>query len=404
MAKTPLILFIYTLLLASLIGFSPTVYAACVPGKGIVKTNEFEDVQEASEEDIDKAKTIAIRNAWNRYVAGLNDEYRLAYEKDKATVLKEIKFYIGEPEISEPDFDDIEQTVSVRVCINVNKERFKGALKVEPEVEPGEGSEIVGLFVARQAQSSKEFDARVKKDASAEATVEADDKSKEKSQSMTKEIGRASGGKAVSGTFQKKKRKRRSKRTRRVSSSNESGGSTERRSEEIRYKIISAEPVNNAMNKILSNAGYELTDYDEIAADCDGPPREEIEESFVTRDSLTSRHKIGARKAAVECEVQFFARGTMTADIARTHKSGLKIVYVRVRGEVRMYVEKKKRKKRRRKKRRSRGSWKSVVTVDEQQYSGLGPNESVARTNALKKAGEKAAEWIAQELRRKGIK
>ena len=156
------------------------------------------------------------------------------------------------------------------------------------------------------------------------------------------------------------------------------------------------------MLKILGKAGYELSDYDEIAADCDGPTREEIEASFVSRDSLTSRHKIKAQKAAVECEVPFFARGTMTADIARRHKSGLKIVYVRVRGGVWRYKERKS--KKRRSKRRRRGSWIAVVTVDEQQYSGLGPNESVARVNALREAGEKAGAYIAKELRRKGIK
>ena len=404
MPKKPVNLFICTLLLTGLIGFSPTVYAACVPGKGVVKTNKHEEVHEAGYQDIDEATTLAIINAWNGYVSGLDKEHRKAYENDKTAILNNLDLFLKGKTTSDPDFDFGEQTVSVKACITINEERFKATLKVEPEIKSGEGSEIVGLFIARQAQTAKEYEARVKNDASAEATVEADDKSKEKSQIITKEIAQASGGKAVSGTFEKKKRKRRSKRTRRVSSKSETGGSTERRSEEISYKIISAEPVNNAMNKILGNAGYELTDYDEIAADCDGPLREEIEESFVTRDSLTSRHKLGARKAAVECEVPFFARGTMTADIARTHKSGLKIVYVRVRGEVRMYVEKKKRKKRRRKKRRSRGSWKSVVTVDEQQYSGLGPNESVARTNELRKAGEKAAEYIAKELRRKGIK
>ena len=402
MVKNPLNRFLYALLLTGLIGFAPSVYAACVPGTGTAKTDDFNEVEEASDEDIEKATKIAIRTAWKRYVAGLEDEYRLAYEKDKAAVLKEINFFIGKPDISEPDFDSNEQTVTVKVCITVNKERFKGALKVETEIASGEGSEIVGLFVARQAQSAKEFDARVKKEGFSESTVEEADKSKEKSQSMTKEMARASGGKAVSGTFQKKKRKRRSKRTRRVSSRSETGGDvTERKSEEIRYKIISAEPVNLAMLKILGKAGYEVSDYDEIAADCDGPPREDIEESFVSRDSLTSRHKIGAQKAVAECEAPFFARGTMTADIARAHKSGLKIVYVRVRGGVWRYKERKSKKKRRK---RRRGSWRAVVTVDEQQYSGLGPNESVARVNALRKAGEKAAEYIAKELRRKGIK
>ncbi|MEC7489961.1 MAG: hypothetical protein VYA17_10280 [Pseudomonadota bacterium] len=394
----------FALTIGSVCSLFATANAACVPGKGVVKTDAFEEVEEASDEDIAKAKKLARMNAWQRYVKTLDKEHSKAYSKDRSKILKGLPAFIEKMRIADEVFDEGEQTLSIEVCITVNTEMFKGALKVEPEIKSGEGIEIVGLFVARQAQTAKEFQARVKKDRSGENTEEADDKSKEKSQSMTKEIAQASGGKAVSGTFQKKKRRRRSKRTRRTSSKSESGGSTERRSEEIRYKIISAEPVNNAMNKVLSNAGYELADYDEIAADCDGPPREEIEDSFVTRDSLTSRHKIGAWKAALECEVPFFARGTMTADIARRHKSGLKIVYVRVRGEVREYQLKKKRKKRRSKRRRSRGKWNLVGAVDEQQYSGLGPNESVARTNALRKAGEAAAAQITKMLLRKGIK
>ena len=397
MVKNPLNLSLYALLLIGLIGFAPSVYAACVPGSATVKTDEFDAVEEPSDEDIAKAKDIAIRTAWKRYVAGLEDEYRLAYEKDKAAVLKEIKFFIGKSDISEPDFDSDEQTVTIKVCITVNKERFKTALKVEPQIEAGEGSEIVGLFVARQVASSKEFGARVKKEGFSERTVEAADKSKEKSQSMTKEMARASGGKAVSGTFQKKQRKRRSKRTRRVSSRSETGGDvTERKSEEKRYKIISAEPVMKAMEKVLNKGNYSLSEYEEIAEECDGPPLDDIEESFVSRDRLKSKHKTGARKAAERCDVPYFARGVMTADIARAHKSGLKLVYVRVRGEVRKCVKKKRRGKK-------RCRWVSVVAVDEQQYSGLGPNEDVARTNALKKAGIKAGEWIVKEMRRQKL-
>ena len=65
------------------------------------------------------------------------------------------------------------------------------------------------------------------------------------------------------------------------------------------------------------------------------------------------------------------------------------MVYVRVRGEVYNVT---------------RRLPRLVATIEEQQFGGLGPNEDIARSNALSRAGKKAGELIVKMLRKKRLK
>ena len=215
-----------------------------------------------------------------------------------------------------------------------------------------EGSVFVTLFVARQADSSKVFKAR-KTDISKSSTA-----------SSEKQNAAASGGKAVSSSSTE------------TMSRSDTGGSVTRKSDKIVYKAISSRDVDAAMSRKLTEAKFETTDYSSVVDNCGGTEPSKIKKQFMVQDDLPRKSRGSALRAARECEVRFFAIGTLTAEIARTHQSGLKQVFVSVRGTV---YDLKKRLPRK------------VAVIGPVQYGAMGPDENVARRNALLLAGKKRA-------------
>ena len=228
-----------------------------------------------------------------------------------------------------------------------------------------EGSVFVTLFIARQADSSKEYKAK------------RTDISKSSKATSAKEIARKRGGKAVASSSSESM------------SRTDTGGSVTRKSEKTIYKAISSKDVNNAMSKNLSEAGFETSDYDDVVDSCGGVERSKISQQFMVNDDIPRKTRSSAIKASRECEVKYFAIGSMTADVATTHQSGLKQVFVSVRGTVYDITKRLPRK---------------VGVIGPVQYGGRGPNENIARRNALILAGNKAAKTIVQQLQKKGLK
>jgi len=228
-----------------------------------------------------------------------------------------------------------------------------------------EPSVFVTLFVARQADSAKVFKAK-------KTNI-----SKSSSLNSSKQIARASGGKAVSSSSTESM------------SRSDTGGSVTRKSDKIIYKVISSEDVNNAMSKKLTEAGFETSDYDAVVSECGGVEPSKIQKQFMVADNLPRKTRSSATRASRECGVKFFAIGSMTADVARTHQSGLKQVFVSVRGTVYDISKRLPRK---------------VGVIGPVQYGGMGPNEDIARRNALVLAGGKAAATIVNQLQKKGLK
>ena len=334
---------------------------------------------------------MAMDKAWAAYVKTLDAKYLKAYTKDKSKILSELAFYVKKQE-AKWEYDSDETEIRMKNCITVDVGRLKTALKVEeapPAIKSGEGSLFVTLFVARQAATAETFKATREQSAQSKTASSTASKSKAKSKSAAMEKARASGGKAVSISKQKSLSKSKTKTSATESASSRSSGSTKRRSDEIAYKIISAKAVDGAMSNQLTNAGYESAAYVDVAAECEGINMAKLAKTFETAEELTGRQRRSAFRAARECEARYFALGTMTADIARTHQSGMKMVTVRVQGAV---YDIKRRVPRR------------VAIIAPEQYMSLGTSEDSARTNALKLAGKKAGARITKMMQKKGLR
>ena len=379
--------------LASLLIPANGAWAKCYTGTAEVSVYGIEEGEEPDESDVKKAKTKSMKAAWKVFYEQLDADWLQAYMRNKSKINSELDFYISHG--FKYNYNADEQKIEAKNCITVDLKRLKSGLKIVTKpaapapIASGEASLMVTLFVARQALASTTFDAERSSSRASTRTNERSDKSKRKSKTLAKEQVSASSGKAISMSKQKSMAKSKSKNSSTNSSSSKNNGSTTRRSDETLYKIISANAADGAMSKPLIDAGYESAPYGFVADECEGVPKDEISETFKTKEEMNRKQRRSAFRAARECEATYMALGTMTADIARTHRSGRKMVTVRVQGTVYNITKRIPRR---------------VADIPPAQFRGIGANEDQARTNALTLAGKMAGEIITKAMQAKGLR
>lgn len=377
----------------SISNISVSAADGCIEATGERSVSIMEEGDEPDSREIAALKKETRLLAWDKFVSQLEPHVLKAYTTEKQKVLSELGFYIKEKFTFK--FDESAERIFGRNCIIVNSDRLKATLKVSDKpdkpaaIASGEGNLFVTLFVARQALSELTFDAQRTVSASSKAQTRTSNKAKEKTSAAAKESASASGGTAVSIAKTKTSQKSKTKSEVAASSSATSKGSTLRKSNETVYKIISAAAADGALSEPLINAGYEAAVYEDVASECEGVSTEAISETFATKESMGKKQRRSAFRAARECEATYFALGTMTADLARTHRSGRKMVTVRVQGTVFNITKRVPRR---------------VADIPPAQYIGIGVNEDSARTNALTLAGKKAGETITKVMQEKGLR
>ena len=366
--------------------------AKCTSGK--VTINAAADIDgNVDQYEVKRARKVSFEAAWEKYYKNLEPNLLKAYMDQQDKINEELSFFVKEDFTHK--FNSSSETIAATNCITVDVERLKIALnfKDEPDtpapIASGEGSLFVTLFVARQASFEQSFDATRETNSSAAATSETSSKSKSKSKNLAKEEAAASGGKAVSASKQLSKSQAAQKTSIMASTSSTESGSTIRQSNKTRYKIISSSAADGAMSQPLITAGYEAAVYEDVADECGGVGKDAISETFSQKEELGRKQRRSAFRAARECEATFFALGTMTADVARVHRSGRKMVTVRIQGTVFNILKRVPRR---------------VADIPPAQYIGIGSNEDSARTNALALAGKKAGETITKLMQEKGVR
>ncbi len=156
-----------------------------------------------------------------------------------------------------------------------------------------------------------------------------------------------------------------------------SGGSTTARADNITWKVANAAEVNTAMTGAFSAAGYEVVEAEYVEGESRGLLSiERIRKDFSTGNDLapaTLRDTANGIRAA---NIPYIAVGTLDIGMRdRDPASGNTRVFVTVTGKVLDVT----------------GRFpRTVSSVGPVQFSGTGPNETVARTNALQLAAEKS--------------
>lgn len=310
----------------------------------------------------------AKRAAWDIYTSRFNDAKMKTYLANKERFTGNIDEYVKDLTIVDQQTDATSHTLRVAVRANINETAVDVILNSTSEAShqgSGNGSTLVFVFLAREVTKSKSFDARV-------AKVERVDSSRT---SMEK----AADSDDVEATGS------RSSDMKEVTY----GGSVERKRAETVYDVTSPEDVTAAMSDVLSTSGFEIAAYDDVVANCGGVDRNVVMKEFGASDDMTMQTRRSMIGASRQCGASLFATGTIDVGVQDTDPvTGNKRVYVSVRGQVwdiRQALPRK------------------VASVGPVQFQGLGPDESVARRNALNLASRNAAKTLVDQLNAKQI-
>jgi hypothetical protein len=318
------------------------------------------------QEAIQKAKL----NALTRFAAKFNPAKTLNYENIRGKVETEIDKYVPDYNIIDEDVDKKGKIYKIVIQASINSTLIDVELQEASAIQSAtedEKSYLSSVFVAREAKVVKKFDKR-------KTTRVVEESSEDQSEVSNTEEGELK--------FSAESRKDKIKTT---------GGSTVQKSDQIQYDVSNTSEINAAMSNIFSTAGFEIVDAEYLADETDGlVDVKRFIKDFKNGDDITGKTRRDAVKGFRSVGVMFFAIGTLDVgmkDIDPT--SGLTRVFVSVTGKI-MSLKKR--------------FPKTVASVGPVQFSGLGPDQTVAKRNALKLAAEKAAKELTAQLRAKNIK
>lgn len=314
------------------------------------------------------AKEEAVQAAWKRYVATMPQTKQMVYQPVAEQFTNDLSRYVTSTEILDSSHDKASKVVEVMVRVSINAVAVDIALGMNSAIQQnlGEGSMFSFVFMAREVDSLKTYDAKV-------TSIVATNEEATASEEAVVDGGAITTAQS-SSTFNK----------------STTGGSTERKSDKVNYVVTSAQDIDASMGQILSIAGFEVVDYGDVVSECGGAEPDDIRAEFSQSDDMSRQTRKLAIQGARECEVGYFATGTIDIGLRNIDPvSGNQRVYVSVRGQV-WDVTKRLPKK--------------VASVGPVQFSGLGPDQQVAKRNALILAAKEAAQSLVNQMNAKGVR
>lgn len=313
-------------------------------------------------------KETAVLSGWKNYTATFGTSQSKTYMNNKDHFLDKLDDFIVNTSIIEEEINRRQRSCDmvVRITINVSAVDATFDQIVTSGVKAsGGGGNTSFIFVSRQVLSVKKYD--------------------DKKTTISEEEG-ASSEKQESVVTQDETEESESHESRERTTT---GGSTETKADKILYEVTSSQDIDAAMGKVLSSSGYEIILYDDVVTECGGPEPSLIRKEFSDHDEMSRKTRAAAIASARSCDISYFSVGTIDVGQVKTDPvTGQQRVFVSVRGQVWDITQR---------------FPKKVASVGPVQYSGLGPDISVARRNALVLASKKAARSIVSQLSAKGL-
>lgn len=349
-------------LFAFLFVFSHVALADRVEVKG-VGTYTFDAKSFALDKTTESEKQLALveakKNAWKSFVAKQNPSQQQMISKREQHFLDNIDKYVIDAVILDASKDINLKTLTVVARVSFNDVAVSQYLQ-QSSVDNGgaarsNDSIFSFLFMARKQTSIKQFDER-----------------RTDVQKLTTASTKAADGAVTNESI------------------NQTGGNSLRKEDEISYSVTSNQDFDSAMGEVISTAGVEYVAYDDIVANCKAPPQKTFQNEYVSADEMSPKTRSAVINAFRACEVTYFATGTVDTGVAsRDPVSGGQQVFVSVRAQLWDISKKLPRK---------------VGSVGPKQYSGLGPDQSIAAKNALVAASKDLAQTLVDQLNAKGIR
>jgi len=345
-----------------------------------------------------QVKTQALRdaeiNALDRYFSKANQAKAKNYQLIRDDLIRSVDQYILSVAILSEDIDglslsEVKQVesglYSIVIRADIDANRLNNELKSQSVVANtavADKSLMTLLFVARQQVSVQSFDDKVYKRTDVNTKLDMDDSSTN-SHTESEDIRDDS---ITLRDTNDNSRNMNADQTVAVTS----GGSKTTKADTVMWDVTRASEINSVMTGVFSNAGYEIVEAEYLEEESGGLiDIAAIRGDYQTGDDLAAATLRNTAKGVRSVEIPYLALGTLDVGMkSQDPTSGLVRVYVTVTGKV-LDVS---------------GRFpRTASAVGPVQVAGLGPTESVARTNALKKAAETAAKQLTDELNAKGF-
>jgi len=374
----PLIRLVTAFLPLLLLFNSAPTLAQAIDSKGSASVSfEGKLTPAVKQQAFDKAKI----NALDRYIAQGDAARSRNYELVRERLISDIDTYILSAVVLSEDGTDKSGRYTVTIRAELNEPRLENALigsSVVSNTPTGQKSLMTFVFVARQQKSVQRFDDKVYKrtDTSDSGKTSVSGKRDTTESEAISNNGISTSDRASASMEAEAQ----------TSSTVTTGGSSTAKADVVDWDVTRADEVNSVMTGAFSGAGFEVVEAEYL----DQLNLEAIRADYGKGDDLapaTLREAVKGVKAAGA--FRYLALGRL--DVGMRDKdpaSGLTRVFVTVSGKV-LDI--------------SGGFPKTVSSVGPEQFAGLGPSETVARTNALQLAASAAADRMINELNARGV-
>lgn len=314
--------------------------------------------------DYRSAERQAQFNALERYVANSTNAESRNFKNIRQTVSADLGNYILGSSIITEQVDKNAKTLSIVLRADIDTSALANAFSANSTVGKTKASDrsyVTFIFVARQQAS---------------ATRYGSDKSGLKASQMTENGSKNQAQTDTGAEF--------SDQHTRIQHTRSQSSQTQRAAD-IKYRVTSSAPVNTAMTGVFSDADYRVVSAQFLESSTnDLVDLAAFEHDFARGNQISTKTLLNAVKGAEQMHIRYLAVGTMDEGLSNTDpETGLNRVFVTVTGTLYglsgLFPQ-------------------TLVSVGPEQYSGEGPTESVAQTNALKLAAKAAATKMVQAM------
>lgn len=304
-------------------------------------------------------------NAIERHIAGSSQSMLRLLESNRDKVEQNIDKVLLDTKILKEEKNSGLKTYRVVVSAEINVNYLKQILPSSNSAPVGDGEYLTFIFVARDQDSIKSYDAR--------KVVR-----KQNTQLQDSQDDVSYSGDNVSANASKTQIQQM-----------EVGGSTTQKADKISYAVSSSNEINTAMSQAFTEAGFEVVEAAYLEDETNG----QISVRAFKKDYESGEVAPTTMKNAIaglrDIEIPFFAVGTLDASLPQKDAAtGLPKVTVTVTAKIQSLKKR---------------FPKTIASVGPVVYSATGTNATAAKSNALKLAAEKAASTLVTQLQSRGI-
>jgi hypothetical protein len=325
------------------------------------------------------AITAAQINAVERHIAETNPARSAMFQSARASLAANIDEYLLNTTTLSEEVNRSARTFTIVVRADINGARLDSLLlaQAQPQQAPGGGSDIVIVYLSRAQTSVQTF---------ADRTYSRTDTSSGGSNQSRYSRDASEGERVRQNSVSTSDRiEEAGSSSNTTSNTIESGGSVTRRADVAQYTVSPATDVNQTMTGIFAGAGLNVVEAEFV----DGIDLPAVRSDFGEGDDLRPETLRGLVSAVRSAGVRYVSIGTLTTGMQdRDPVSGNVRVPVTV--NARLYDL-------------SRQFPRVVSSVGPIQFAGLGPDQSVAQTNAMQNAADAAARRLVDEMLTRGV-